>query len=215
MNKIARILLISEELKQDYMGEHTAPMKSSDVCICNVEDFYPDIYERGGREYVGTPEDSEGLSIILDAHNKPNMRVKIYRAVPDINKDVNEKTDALQNAKQSLIAQKNHRAIKKSDEAKKIIYTLMDKYPTEKYDYDTQQDLMIEDLEKQINQLESELQKGIKIERGNWVTPSRGYAKEHGMANLKNQYKIISKTVKAKDLYTDGNSLSEWGYDPQ
>ena len=38
---------------------------------------------------------------------------------------------------------------------------------------------------------------------------------EHGKDHLKNKFKIVTKTVKAKDLYTDGNSLSEWGYDPQ
>jgi hypothetical protein len=57
--------------------------------------------------------------------------------------------------------------------------------------------------------------KKFKIERGNWVTPDKNYAKMHGLGALNGKYKIISKTVRAKDLYTDGNSLSEWGYDPR
>ena len=74
---------------------------------------------------------------------------------------------------------------------------------------------MIKDLEEQREKLTNKKEKDIKIERGNWVTPSLAYAKDHGINNLNNKYKIISKTVKAKDLYTDGGSLSEWGYDPQ
>lgn len=216
MNKIARILLIAEELNQDYMGSHTAPTKSSnDAPIYDVEDVYPDLYERGGSEYVVMPEDYEGLRIIQEARNKPNFKVKVYRAVPDLNKEIDEKESIINNAKQALIAIKEHRAIKKSREAQNLIYSLMDKFPIEKYDYDTQQDLMIEELEKQLKKLEEQRKVTLKIERGNWVTPSRNYAKMHGLAHLKGKYKIVSKTVRAKDLYTDGNSLSEWGYDPQ
>jgi hypothetical protein len=54
-----------------------------------------------------------------------------------------------------------------------------------------------------------------KINPGDWVAISRRYATDHGKSNLRNQYKIISKTVFARDLFTDGNSISEWGYDPQ
>ena len=28
------------------------------------------------------------------------------------------------------------------------------------------------------------------------------------------QYKIVSKKVKAKDIYTNGDSIHEWGFDP-
>jgi hypothetical protein len=58
---------------------------------------------------------------------------------------------------------------------------------------------------------------GLKatIEIGNWVSITRSYAKEHGESNLKNDYRIISKIVYARDIFTDGDSLSEWGYYPQ
>jgi len=213
--KTARILYIAENLEQDYMGEHKAPTNDGySQPIHNVEEFYPDIYTRGGSEYVAMSEDREGLSIILEAHERPNFKVKVYRAIPDINKDIKEKVDTAQNALQSLIASKNHRAVKKSREAQNLIYSLMDKYPIEEHDYDSQQDLMIEDLENQIDDLKSQSKEKIKLEKGNWVSPSQRYVKMHGMSALNGNYKIISKTVKAKDLYTDGNSLSEWGYDP-
>jgi hypothetical protein len=161
------------------------------------------------------PEDRTGLDIILKVKDKPNMKVKVYRAVPDINQEKNERINILSNAKQALIANKEHRAIKKSREAQNIIYHLMDKYPIEKYDYNTQQDLMIKHLEDQIKELEENLEDKIKIEPGNWVSPNKNYAKMHGLGSLNGKYKIIEKTVPTKHLYTDGNSLSEWGYDPR
>ena len=198
------------------MIDHRAPMKSTDdTCICNVEDFYPDLYERGGQEYIGSPEDREGLSIILRVHNKPNRSVKIYRAVPDINKKTKDQLKTIYNAIYFLEQLKKRNFTKRTKEVEKLIWDLTEKYSTEKYDYDTEQDVMIKDLREQADQLESTLEKEIKIERGNWVTPSKQYAKEHGRSNIKGPFKIIQKTVKAKDLFTDGNSLSEWGYDPQ
>ena len=57
---------------------------------------------------------------------------------------------------------------------------------------------------------------GTKINPGDWVTPSRGYAHDHGKSHLggKGTYKILKKTVRANELYTDGNSIHEWGYHP-
>jgi len=216
--KIAQMLYTStvKELNQDYMGQHSAPTNDGyNQPIHNVESMYPKIYETGGSEYVVMSEDREGLGIILNVHNRPNAKVTVYRAVPDLNKEIKKKISNIQNAVNALNAIKEHRVIKKTKEAQNLIYSLMDKYSIEKHTYDEQQDLMMEDLRKQIDELEKELKTPLKIEKRNWVTPSRAYAKTHGMGNLNNKYKIISKTVKAKDLYTDGNSLSEWGYDPQ
>lgn len=54
-----------------------------------------------------------------------------------------------------------------------------------------------------------------KINVGDWVTIRRAYATEHGRSSLRNEFKIISKTISAKDIFTDGNSFDEWGYYPQ
>ena len=56
---------------------------------------------------------------------------------------------------------------------------------------------------------------GASINKGDWVAITRSYAKEHGEDHLNNNFKIISKVVSARDLFTDGNSIQEWGYDPQ
>lgn len=52
------------------------------------------------------------------------------------------------------------------------------------------------------------------IRPGDWVTISKEYAKEHGEGALKGDYKIASKRVPASDLYTNGDSIHEWGYHP-
>lgn len=54
-----------------------------------------------------------------------------------------------------------------------------------------------------------------KIVPGDWVTTVRAYAKEHGEGTLKGDYKIISKTVSAGDIFTSGDSWLEYGYHPQ
>jgi hypothetical protein len=54
-----------------------------------------------------------------------------------------------------------------------------------------------------------------KIMPGDWVTTVRKYAKDHGEANINGDYKIVKKTVYARDIFTDGNSIAEWGYSPQ
>lgn len=53
------------------------------------------------------------------------------------------------------------------------------------------------------------------INPGDWVTLSKDYAKTHGEAVLDNNYKILSQKVKAKDLWTNADSIHEFGYQPQ
>jgi hypothetical protein len=57
--------------------------------------------------------------------------------------------------------------------------------------------------------------KSAVINPGDWVTPTKDYAIQHGESNLQGQYRIVSKKVPAKHLWTDGNSIHEWGYDPR
>ena len=56
--------------------------------------------------------------------------------------------------------------------------------------------------------------KSPKINKGDWVTIDKQYAIKHAQhIGLKNPT-ILSKTVRAKDLLTEGNSIYEWGYNP-
>lgn len=55
---------------------------------------------------------------------------------------------------------------------------------------------------------------GVKeILPGDWVTTVKSYAQEHG-SWIGPKFKILSRVVKAGDLYTEGNSILEWGWDP-
>lgn len=204
------------ELNQNYLGEHKAPQPPYASPICNVtlNGSYPnDIYEGKGKHYAYEPVDYEGLNIILEAHNKPNYRVKIYRAVPKIespqeliNKYEAEKKYIMKNGKPTGKIKINEKDRK---EIEKELITI--------YGESDENSLVLTYVEKEIEKLKNsniEDFKKIKIEKGNWVSPSKQYAKQHGMAALNNKYRILQKTVKAKDLYTDGNSYSEWGYFP-
>lgn len=51
------------------------------------------------------------------------------------------------------------------------------------------------------------------INAGDWVTTNLQYAHDHG--ERFDSHKILSKRVKAKELFTDGNSFHEFGYHPQ
>ncbi len=54
--------------------------------------------------------------------------------------------------------------------------------------------------------------KSNTINPGDWVTASKEYAAQHGKGLGK--YKLLSKIVPAKTLFTNGDSIHEWGYDP-
>ena len=51
------------------------------------------------------------------------------------------------------------------------------------------------------------------MNNGDWVTINRQYAKQHGESNLGGKYEIISKKVPARKLFTEANSVHEFGYD--
>lgn len=52
-----------------------------------------------------------------------------------------------------------------------------------------------------------------EINSGDWVTTNLQYAHDHG--ERFDSHKILSKRVKAKEIFTDGNSFHEFGYHPQ
>jgi hypothetical protein len=57
--------------------------------------------------------------------------------------------------------------------------------------------------------------KGVdNLNAGDWVTVSKQYAKDHGESALGGDFDIIEKKVKAKDIFTNGDSIHEFGYDP-
>tara|TARA_R110002126_G_scaffold73946_2_gene184538 strand:- start:5696 stop:7855 length:2160 start_codon:yes stop_codon:yes gene_type:complete len=57
--------------------------------------------------------------------------------------------------------------------------------------------------------------KGVTdINAGDWVTVNRDYAVSHGESNFGDAFDVIEQKVPARDLFTDGNSIHEFGYSP-
>lgn len=52
-----------------------------------------------------------------------------------------------------------------------------------------------------------------KLRNGDWVSPTREYAEEHGERTFDDEYRIVSEKVPAKHLYVNGDSIHEFGYD--
>jgi len=203
-----KIYIISEE---DYRGEHSAPETGFGAPLNDLSGIYPyDIYSIDGARLYGTGEsfDNFSISIIHQARNRPNLPIKIYRAVPLQNQELNKKIKDLQD----IVSY--HSSYGFFPVNNKIIHEFKDKYPIEQYSYDDQKASVYRELQIAISDLQSQKVSEIKINSGDWVTINREYAKKHGEDNLRNVYRIISKTVKAKDLYTDGGSIHEWGYNP-
>lgn len=53
-----------------------------------------------------------------------------------------------------------------------------------------------------------------EINPGDWVTPSRAYAEQHAESNGERDWRVIQITVPARDVFTDANSINEFGWDP-
>lgn len=189
---------------EDYRGSHRAPSKG-DAPLHDMTQIYPDdIYGPHGARYYGHGNDAmdnQSIFIIRGARNKPNARIKIYRAVPDINKEVNAKIKRLGNL---VIYVSKHGFAPMSDEQASYQFAALN-YNKEAY---------IEKLRQEIEKLEKVKEKPLQINPGDWVTLTRQYAVEHGESALRGNYKILTKTVKASELYTEGNSIHEFGYDP-
>ncbi len=87
-------------------------------------------------------------------------------------------------------------------------------------DYDTTAISILKSLKNKPNAkvtVYRAIPKDIKgeINPGDWVTLVKEYAKDHGESNLGGNYKIVKKEVFARDIFTDANSIQEFGYDPQ
>ena len=187
------------ENEDDYRGLHTAP-GTDDSPLYDLTGTYPeDIYGPNAARYYGhtgggSPMDNATIAIIQQARNRPNMKVKIYRAVPAI-LNTQEKINDLE---------KQKRYIMQYGRIPRSIHTILN---NSKY-----YELISDELEK-LKSLPPDI-KRIAINRGDWVTINRAYAVQHGRGHLVGKYRILTKTVPAKTLYTNGDSIHEWGYWP-
>ena len=194
----------------EYVGQHSAPSKDGNEPMYNIEDTFPDMYSDKALRYYGNYglDDASVIFQIQSVRNKPNKSVVIYRAVPNINKDIDKKIKDLN----YILNYKFKYGFfpMKSDIVDDLETKIWDKAPS--LTYDEMQKEVYKEISNMIKELSLEKQKPIKINNGDWVTTSKLYAKQHGESNLNNNYKIVTKAVKASQLYTDGNSIFEWGY---
>ena len=198
--------------EEDYKGEHSAPYKNdADMPMNNLIDIYgDDIYTNNAVDYfsTGEPYDQESIRVIQSMRNKPNAKVKVYRAVPDNTKDIKKQRDEM------IHIINYHRRFNFFPMKNDIVYELEEQYPFKEYGHQKQTDKILEHLDKKTDELDEQIKKGkLKLNSGDWVTTARQYAVDHGKRSLNNRYKILTKTVRADELFTDGNSIHEWGYD--
>lgn len=193
----------------DYRGPSTAPTHEGGSPLWSVSpgSFPEDFYTLDGFKYYrdNLPYDFTSWELIRKLRNKPNNPVKIYRSVPshDKNKD--------------LIAQyeKDRKYMWRTNEMPPDVYRGKFKYKKDGQDEWSQYYTWLGDQIEELKKLPKPSGPRIQINPGDWVTISRPYAVLHGKSNLHGNFDIVSKTVFARDLWTNGNSLHEWGYDPQ
>lgn len=184
----------------DYSGEHAAPNRESGVPLHDVTGTYPDdIYGPMAARYYGhygDSRDNAAISVIQSFRGRPNATLTIYRAVP-YEMTVDEQIEQIRGYLRKLMA--------------RCISPNGTKLSTKECSN------MYSEYSSQVEKLEALPRNAMvvyPINVGDWVTTVRSYAKEHGEGALRGQYKIVSKKVKAKDVFTNGDSIFEFGYDP-
>jgi len=184
--------------EEDYHGDHRAPnSKDSPLYDVTLNGSYPDdIYtDNQALRYYGDgySYDAISLAIIRAYHNKPNRQIRIYRAVPKV----------LTNQEKIADYVKQMAYIQKYGRIPKDINNWGNK--SEYYEF----------LDKEIQKLKQEPQaEKIEINNGDWISITPAYVKEHGETQFgRGKFRVLSKIVPAKHVFTEGNSLHEWGYD--
>ena len=165
--------------------------------------IYPDdVYSPDGARLYGAGGDDkdrwmdrQSHAIAMQFRGKPDAQVTIYRAIPD-DITTSDKIAKLEKQKAYIL---KHGKLPPGVESNKPRYQYYDEIHAE--------------LER-LRSLPPD-ETVVDINPGDWVTINRGYAKQHGESNLPGGYRIISKKVRAGDIFTSGDSFHEWGYSPQ
>jgi hypothetical protein len=188
-------------LDTDYRGSHSAPGSDFGAPLHDLTgggQMYPaDVYSPKAAQYYGAGEayDQKAFNIAQSFKGKPNAMVTIYRAVPKVTSN-SEKLATL--------------------EKQMAAYMKRGTLPENAQNYSSGSkwyDAAYEQREKLRNLADEPVSK-LDINSGDWVTLTKEYAKDHGEHALKGQYKILSKKVRAKDLWTNADSIHEFGYNP-
>lgn len=185
--------------QSDYMMDHRPPGPEDGAPLDDLTgggNIYPDdIYGPNGLRYYGSgdPADPESMAVIRSMRGSPDATVTIYRAVPKVEAPSKQ---AAKLRKQMATYLKTKR--KPADSG----FT----DGSDWYDWASDQ---AEKLEAQGDEGAAK----IDFNEGDWVTLSKTYARNHG-EGMGDPYTIISKKVKARELFTNGDSINEFGYWP-
>jgi len=189
---------MSSGANEDYRGQHGAPERGAGAPLHDMladGGVYPeDVYSADAIRFYGVGDDQLdpiAASLIKQYKGKPNAEVTIYRAVPLSNSKKIEKLEKqlARYMARGKLPEGTSRSIEPSDWSQGV--------------------------RDEIERLKNLPPDDMKITPGDWVTPIREYAVMHGDGALRGEYQIIKKRVKAKDIYTAGDSWLEWGYDPE
>lgn len=188
----------------EYRGSHRAPGPEENSPLWDVTlagSFPDDVYSSMGPRYYGAGDGSDmaAWSVVFAARGRRSKPVKIYRAVPKV-KSRDERIAELEAIKRYILKH-----------GKVPSYVTTSQSPSAYYE------MVSRSVEALKDEAEAEKdQSASTINVGDWVTLDRKYAAQHGESNLggRGNYKILSKTVPASALWTDGNSIQEWGYYP-
>lgn len=192
---------VRSDKESDTSSRHKAPYRDDEGFFqpaYDVEQSFPGIYtssfSKALREYgTGSDSDPESLQIIRNIHNQPEAKVKIYRAVE---KGLRDKITDLKQDRKYL-----------NNNASTPPWVDVPTNTTEEYS------MFVDSQIENLGSVEgASIQPSINPQ--DWVTISRQYAVDHGECCVPGDYTILTKTVKAKHLFTEGNSIHEWGYDP-
>jgi RNA polymerase sigma factor (sigma-70 family) len=178
----------AERENQDYAGEHAAPMRDTGAPAHDLtaNGIYPeDVYSHHAVRYYGdgSEHDHHSFRVAHGLRNRPDAKVKIYRAVPLST----EQTIQRHQARMKQILARGSRDPKEYEQLAAEIERLQAQPP----------------------------QNPATINRGDWVTINPRYAHDHGKSALNGRYHVLSKTVPASHIFTNGDSIHEWGYDPE
>lgn len=210
LETLVEYLLLAEgdnsEEEADYRGLHQASGKDGAPLWNVAQGVYPDdIYTlplHTAAQYYGhgdSRNDVGVMSIIQRAHNKPKAKIRIYRAVPAV-KSLDQQIAELEDQK---------RVILRRGKLPKGVNTTLSPSAYYNHIYD-----VIERLKARVQKGEEAPKPIDKINPGDWVTVWRPYAVDHGEGRLQGEYKILTAVVPASSLYTDSNSIYEFGWNP-
>jgi len=192
-------------VESDYHDQHRPPGPRDGAPLHDITSngIYPsDAYDVDIARFYGVLSGSRGdmavASIIRKYRGQPDKLVTIYRAVPLVGVEkIRDEIADLKSQKKYWL--KHGKAPRRADLSA----------AGDQHYYDWMYD--------RIEELEGELENAApddagEINDGDWVTIYRPYAKDHGKSRLKGDFQILSKRVRAKQIFTDGNSFYEWGY---